>query len=138
MHWALGQDEMIRRAEKLNPSQTESSEDPASVKSTDGDLHEDRNKKNQPSAGSSDDQNFGDYRRHHFNASMPPQMRNAVSAIQVAPKFAVGKAPYAGVAKSALTRGIFPSVVAAPVANLTTEGKRQVHLALCFVIVRSL
>lgn len=130
MHWALGKDEMMRRAERLNPSQISSFEHPLSVEGTDGEWHEDRKKIIPASADSSNVQNLEDYRSHHFNATMPPQSRNAVPASQVAPKFAVGRAPYAGVAKSTLAKGTSPSLVAAPVVNLTTEGKRQVLLTL--------
>lgn len=129
---------MIRRAEELNPSQTDSLEDPVSVKSTDWIWHEDGNKKIRPSTNSSSVQKFEDYRRHHFDATMPPELQIAIPASQVVPKSAIGKAAYAGVAKSTLTKGSFPSLAAAPVANLTTEGKRQVFMTLCFAILYSL
>ncbi len=129
---------MNRRTEKLNASRTDSFEDLETVNNIDGDLHEDRNKKTQDLAKSTDVQKFEDYRRHHFNATVPPRLRNTVPASQMATKFAVGKPPYAGVAKLTLPKGTSASTSAAPVTHLTTEGKRQVHSALCFAILRSL
>lgn len=137
LHWALGKDEMISRAEKLNASQTDSFGDQVSLKSTDEDWHE-NNKTIQPPANSSAVQKVEDYPRHHFNATVPLGSRNAIPTSPVAPKFAVGKAPYAGTAKPSPTKEGFPFLVATPVANLTTEGKRQVLMTQYSPILRSL
>lgn len=138
LHWALGKDWMNRRTEKLNASRTDSLEDLETVNNIDGDLHEDRNKKTQDPTNSTDVRRFDDFRRRHFNATMPPRLRNTVPASHMATKFAVGKTPYAGVAKSTLPKGTSASTSAAPVTHLTTEGKRQVLSALYFANLRAL
>lgn len=130
LHWALGKDELACRAEKVQSLQDELSGDPNSMKNTDGDWQQNRKIKFKirPSANGFPDLKFEDNRRHHLNTTKPPQLRNAVAASQLAPRFAAGKTSYAGVAKPTFSKGAYPSLNGAPAANLTSEGKRQVSL----------
>ena len=60
-----------------------------------------------------------DYRTHHFNTTMPPQLRLHVPGVESA------KARTATVQNTQVS---YPSLDEAPTANLTAEGKRQVRL----------
>ncbi len=123
MSWALGQDEIRRRARahQLLFSENDHSHDLISVKSTDGDWHEDR----RPKATSYFQipiRNSDDYRVHHFNLTMPPQLKSYKPA---------NPALNANPTKSKRAGASLPSmeVESNPAAKLTIEGKRQVLLS---------
>ena len=119
MHWML-KDEMSPKTYKPLPFGENASEDLLSIKSTDEDWHEDRRSKIPTPSRAPFTQKFEDYRRHHFDMTMPPQLQDSKSANQKDMDNPIQQEE----AKVSL-----PPIDVSPGANLTMEGKRQVLLA---------
>ena len=122
LYWTLGQDDIARRAKKSCPSEHNTSEDLLSIRSTDGDWHENRASKISSPLHNSVQPTFENYRTYHFNTTMAPkvQYRKFVN------ETTAGKLPHAATVGSKWVNGEVSSIHPAAVANLTTEGKRQV------------
>ena len=120
--WDIGQDDMRNRIRKLKPTQKEPSKDLMSVESVNGDWYGVHPSSTKANADASPFQRLEDYRIHHFNATMPPQLQ---SYKPTGPAFKTSPARL----KSA--RASLRSLEVNSKANLTTEGKRQVLLIHC-------
>ena len=115
MHWALGRDEMARRAREFNfdTQQRGNSEEAAGTKPD-------------PSYDAPGTQNFEEYRVHHFNATRPPQVQLPKPVIPQPVKAIAGQATLPRVPILGLDRSASSIMGNNGEANLTAEGKRQV------------
>ena len=115
MHWALGREEMARRASELDPysKQSGNSEEIAETNS----------KLLYSNPGT---QNFEDYRVHHFNASKPPQVQLPMPATLQPVKATAGQVSLRGYSDMDPNCSASSSTGKNGAANLTMEGKRQV------------
>lgn len=114
MHWALGKEELARRAQKTNSDAEQSgiSENIAETKS-------------KPSCDTP--QQFEEYRVHHFNATRPPQVQLPIAGTPQAVKDVAGQATLPRVSDLELNSSASSSMGNNGEANLTVEGKRQVR-----------
>ena len=112
MHWALGKEEMARRAYERNTQseQSGSSEEIAKVKPN-------------STCNVAGTQQFEDYRVHHFNATRPPQVQLPVP---VTPQRALAAAWIPEVSNVDLDRSASSIVGENGEVNLVAEAKRQV------------
>lgn len=116
-------DGLAKRVENV----VHSHEDLLSVKSTDGDWHENR-KPVKPKSKRTFyvlPPNFEDFRAHHFEATIPPQIRLPMPISQAAAGDHVRQATKRGMGRVSNAHG-GPSPSS---ANLTMEGKRQAQAA---------
>lgn len=116
MHWAMGKYEMSLRAQEAFSMDEDTPVDIMSVKSTDGDWHENRQPKVSISPHPLFVPSLDDFRKHHFDATMPPRLQSRKPKINATKTWSPRL-------KSTMS---FPSKDAAPAANLTVEGRRQV------------
>lgn len=118
MHWALGREEMARRADRLNPHSEQSLSSKGTAK-----------KQTDFTDDSTGTLHFGGYRVHHFNATRPPRVQ---LPNPVAPQ------PIEATAGQATISNVDPDCSASSDRgkngdmNLAAEGRRQVSPELYY------
>ena len=118
MHWALGKEEIARRAYERN-TQSEQS----------GSFEEIAKVKPNSTCNAAGTQQFEDYRVHHFNATSPPQVQLSVPLI---PQPALAAAWIPKVSNVDLDCSASSIMGENGEVNLVAEGKRQVSpIVLC-------
>lgn len=113
MHWALGKEELARRAQEANSDSKQSgkSENFAEAKP-------------EPSSSTPGTRQFEEYRVHHFNATRPPQVQLRMSVTSQPVNDMAGQATLPRISDLELAAS---SLEKNGEANLTVEGKRQVR-----------
>lgn len=116
MHWAMGKEELARRAQKTeyNSEKSEKSEKIAQTKPE------------VPSV-TPGTQHFEDYRVHHFNATGPPQVQLPMPVTRQPVKDVARQATFPKLSDLEMKPSASSSMGKSEEANLTVEGKRQVR-----------
>ena len=116
MHWALGKEEMARRAQKA----TSDSEQSGKSKK----VAEPRIELSSNTPGT---RQFEEYRVHHFNATRPPQVQLRMSVTSQPVNDVAGQATLPRISDLELDPSASSSMGKNGEATLTVEGKRQVR-----------
>ena len=116
MHWALGKEEMARRAQKATSDSEQS-----------GKFKEIAEPKTEPSCNTLGTRQFEEYRVHHFNATRPPQVQLRMSVTPQPVNRMAGQATLPKISDLELDPSASSSMSKTGETNLTVEGKRQVR-----------
>ena len=116
MHWAMGKEELARRAQKTKSDFVKSGKS--------GKIAE---TKSEPPSNTPGTQQFEDYRVHHFNATGPPQVQLPMPVIPRLVKDVAGETTLSRVSDFEISPSASSSMGKSEEANLTVEGKRQVR-----------
>ena len=116
MHWALGKEEMARRAHECNLHSEQSKSLERTIETEPNSTYN--------AAGT---QHFEDYRVHHFNATRPPQVRLPMP-LSPRPVKMAGPATSPKVSNLDLDRWALSIKEKNEEASLAKERKRQVSL----------
>ena len=119
--WDIGQDNMEDKIRRLRPAPKDPPKDLMSVESANGDWYGVHPSTTEANVDASPVQKFEDYRTHHFNTTMPPQLHSYKST---------GQGFKTSPVRLRSARASLRSLDVNPRANLTTEGKRQVYYPL--------
>lgn len=112
MHWAMGKDEMARRASEHQKTSEENAE-----------------RKPDSAYTTSDTRRFEDFRVHHFNATQPPQVQLQLPVSYQPVKITAGQASIPSVSALNLNRSASSVTGNNGEANLVHEKKRQAQAA---------
>lgn len=107
MHWALGKEELARRAQEANCDSKQSGKSESLAE-----------------ASTPGTRQFEEYRIHHFNATRPPQVQLQMSVTSQPVNDVAGQATLPRISDPELASS---SMENNGEANLTVEGKRQVR-----------
>lgn len=116
MHWAMGKEELARRAQKTKSDFVKSGKSQKVAET-----------KPKPPFNAPGTQQFEDYRIHHFNATRPPQVQLPMPVIPQPVKNVAGQTTLSRTSDLERNPSASSSMAKSEEANLTVEGKRQVR-----------